>query len=176
MVPGSNPGGPTNKAPLETQNGGSPQAGKPDKWSQENEARSPNSILSRETSSAGAGSFTDPLLQAASALLGLLLAALGSHKTGMLSLKELAEVAKRLHETLFGEKPSSEPAIVWNEEVRQDYIKWMRANGRSEKYISTCLYYLDKYMSGREVREPDDIVDIFSKCKRGVNNLSLIHI
>jgi len=89
----------------------------------------------------------------------------------MLSLKELAEVAKRLHETLFGEKPSSELAIVWNEEVRRDYIKWMQANGRSEKYISTCLYYLDKYMSGREVREPDDIVDIFSKCKRGVNNL-----
>ena len=169
MVPGSNPGGPTNKAPLEAQNSRSQSSWRSQNAGQETEAQD---VRGGENGcSLQAESFSQLPFGELAQFLSLLTAANTSQRLGMLTLKELAEIIELFKERLLGQKPSG-LAIRWDEQVRDRYIKWMTANRKSKRYLRTCLYYLDKFMCGRELRTPSDVVDMFNECKRGVNNLN----
>ena len=60
--------------------------------------------------------------------------------------------------------------VVWNEEVKQTFVSYMRENGKDKKYIEECLRYLDKYMT-RPVTEPKDVLEMFDRCTGGKHHL-----
>ncbi len=79
------------------------------------------------------------------------------------------QIAERIIDgTALKEAASDEP-VVWDEEVKGRFIKFMEANGRSQRYIRDCVLYLDKYVT--EMAEPRDVIEAFEKCKKGKNHL-----
>ena len=66
--------------------------------------------------------------------------------------------------------PFQRSEVVWNEEVRETFVSYMRENGKDEKYIEKCLRYLDKYMT-KPVAGPRDVLEMFNKCTGGKHHL-----
>jgi len=79
----------------------------------------------------------------------------------------IREMREQTEEPTVAQKPKY--VITWNEDIKAEFVKWMRANGRDEEYIKWCVRYLDKYM--RPVRRPADVVAMFAACKGGRQHL-----
>jgi len=47
-------------------------------------------------------------------------------------------------------------AVVWDGEVRETFVKYMRGEGRDEAYIERCLSYLDRYMT-KPIATPNSV-------------------
>ena len=61
-------------------------------------------------------------------------------------------------------------AVVWDEEVRETFVKYMRGEGRDEEYIERCLSYLDRYMT-KPIATPKDVLEMFDRCRGGKHHL-----
>ncbi len=81
-------------------------------------------------------------------------------------LIKACEVAEKL---LSGKPVELKEVVRWNEDVKREFIDFMKANSRDRNYIKDCVRYLDKYVS--DIAEPRDIVEIFKKCKRERHHL-----
>jgi len=82
------------------------------------------------------------------------------------SLDILLEAHRRALQILLGEAVDLErgPAIVWGPEVKSDFISWMRQNGKDERYIKTCVSYLDRFVT-EPIRAPEDVLRCFERCR-----------
>jgi len=60
--------------------------------------------------------------------------------------------------------------VVWNEEVKETFVNFMRENGKDERYIKKCVSYLDRYMT-KPVAGPRDVLEMFSRCTGGKHHL-----
>ncbi len=64
--------------------------------------------------------------------------------------------------------------VVRWDELRADFIAWSeRIAGHSEKHRRDLLSYLDRYLSGHEIRSDEDIRAIVMACGRGQRHLKL---
>ncbi|MEM2240556.1 MAG: integrase [Candidatus Bathyarchaeia archaeon] len=79
------------------------------------------------------------------------------------------QIAEKIIAGVSLEEVVPEKPVVWNGSVREEFLKFMRVNGRSQRYIRDCVLYLNTYVT--EIREPKDVVEAFEKCKRGKNHL-----
>jgi len=66
--------------------------------------------------------------------------------------------------------PFQRSEVVWNGEVRETFVSYMRENGRAERYIKECLRFLDKYMT-KPVTGPRDVLEMFNRCTGGKHHL-----
>ena len=60
--------------------------------------------------------------------------------------------------------------VVWNEEVRETFVSYMRESGKDEKYIKWCVSYLDRYAT-KPIRGPKDVLEMFNRCTGGKHHL-----
>ena len=81
-------------------------------------------------------------------------------------MRRLVEAMKLIRQDLFGEAGGleREPTIVWGPEVKPDFISWMRQNGKDERYIKTCVSYLDRFVT-EPIRTPEDVLKCFERCR-----------
>jgi len=64
---------------------------------------------------------------------------------------------------------------VWDDEMREEFMAWSeRVAGYSEERRLTMTRFLDKYLSGREIRSDEDIEDA-RKRVRALYGLALEH-
>ncbi|MHA1632207.1 MAG: integrase, partial [Candidatus Freyarchaeota archaeon] len=78
-------------------------------------------------------------------------------------------VLRRLGVTMeAGTRPGE--AVVWNEEVRETFVKYLNGMGRSGKYVKRCVSYLDRYMT-QPVKTPKDVLELFDRCPGGKHHL-----
>ncbi|MEM1673442.1 MAG: integrase [Candidatus Bathyarchaeia archaeon] len=83
-----------------------------------------------------------------------------------MSVKDWAEAYKIAAQILTG---GAQGAIVWDGAVREKFVQWMRANGRSVDHIRNCVAYLNKYVT--RIEGPEDIIKVFNQCERGRHHL-----
>ncbi|MHC1599955.1 MAG: integrase [Candidatus Methanospirareceae archaeon] len=55
--------------------------------------------------------------------------------------------------------------------LREDFIKYLHAQGLSDNHIRDVVSYLDRFVSGRIISSPKDAVEIISNCPRGRRHL-----
>ena len=85
-------------------------------------------------------------------------------------MKELVEAFEVVKSALLGKPIRKERyVVVWNDEVKERFVEFMRARGRDEWYTEKCIYYLNRFV--REIRGPEDIIAIFAECQRGKHHL-----
>jgi len=61
-------------------------------------------------------------------------------------------------------------AVMWNSEVREGFLRWLKGRGLSDEYILDCVRFLNRYVG--VVEDPEDVVEIFAKCQRGKPHLA----
>jgi len=61
-------------------------------------------------------------------------------------------------------------AVIWNPEIREGFLKWLRGKGLSVEYTMDCVRYLNRYVHTLE--GPEDLVEILSRCERGKTHLT----
>jgi len=64
--------------------------------------------------------------------------------------------------------------VVRWDDVREEFMAWSeRIAGHSEKHRRDLVSYLDRYLSGREIRSDEDIRALLMACERGRRHLQL---
>ena len=79
-------------------------------------------------------------------------------------MKTLIEAMRMIRQDLLGEAgPEQGPVIIWSPEIKPEFISWMQQNGKSERYINTCVSYLDRFVT-KPIRTPEDVLRCFERC------------
>ena len=64
--------------------------------------------------------------------------------------------------------------LVWDDRMREEFMAWSeRIAGHGEEHRRSLVRYLDKHLSGREIRSDEDIRAILMACERGRRHLQL---
>jgi len=83
-------------------------------------------------------------------------------------MEYIIRAVKLISRDLFGDanvtREHHSLAIVWGPDIKPGFITWMRQNGKDERYIKTCISYLDRFVT-RPIRTPEDVLKCFELCR-----------
>jgi intergrase/recombinase len=89
--------------------------------------------------------------------------------SGGFELERLIKAYEAAEKVLRGMPLDGDLTVKWNDEVRNRFIQFMEASGKSQEYIRDCLSYLDRHV--HVISKPEDVIEVFNKCKRGRDHL-----
>ena len=81
----------------------------------------------------------------------------------------LAEAMRIALERLTGVQAEGGSVVVWNEEVRETFMKHLA--DRDVRYVRGMVSMLNRYMT-EPVRTPKDVLDMFASCEHGKHHLA----